>query len=271
MPFPNPRILMAESCSFLAAALRPDADLEELLRLAGGKYALEFEPVSLGGASLQILQIADMRERLDRAIAEKALHDALGRLPLWAKIWPASLVLGHVLSRMPARGRSLLEIGAGCGVAGLAAAALGFESVCITDIDADALLFARINILKNNLQDRAYVCRADLRSDTLADMPEGGFDLIVGSEILYLEDLYRPLVKFIKRHLAAPGADRTPEALLTTDHRRSAKGFFKRAEKEFHIEHRQIGVRENLAQAQDDREARPERHLLTVHRLTPLR
>ena len=58
-----------------------------------------------------------------------------------------------------------------------------------------------------------------------------------------------------------------PEALLATDHRRNAKPFFKRAEKEFRVEHKQIGARETSEQAQD---ARAERHLLTMHRLTPL-
>ena len=99
----------------------PD-DLDELLALAGRKYALEFEPVSAGGVTLHILQIADMRERLDLAVAQNALADALNTLPLWAKIWPASLVLAHMLRHLPRPGRSFLEVGAGCGLAGLVAA-----------------------------------------------------------------------------------------------------------------------------------------------------
>lgn len=248
-----------------SAPLWPDAGLDDLLALAGGRYALTFEPVSAGGVTLQMLQIADMRERLDRAMAGNALHDALSALPLWAKIWPASLVLGHVLRHMPGQGRSFLEIGAGCGVAGLVAAALGFERVCISDINEDALLFARINILKNGLEGRAQVRRADLRSDTLGER----FSVIAGSEILYLEDLYRPLVGFLKRHLEASAAGGAlPEALLAADHRRSARPFFKRAQKEFRVERKQIGVRET---SPADPQARPERHLLALYRLTTLR
>ena len=278
------------------APLWPDASLEELLALAGQKYALEFEPVSAGGVTLQIIQIADMRERLDRAIAENALEDALHTLPLWAKIWPASLILGHVLRRIPMQGRTFLEIGAGCGVTGLVAAALGFAKVCITDINEDALLFARINILKNGLGGVAEVRRVDLLSDRLPER----FSCIAGSEVLYLGHLYGPLVKFLKRHLALPGVisdsgsgsaagsgptsgpssgmifgpgseqgpATVPEILLATDHRRNAKAFFKRAEKEFRVEHRNIGARESST---DGPEGGEERHLLTVHRLTPLR
>ena len=142
--------------------------------------------------------------------------------------------------------------------------ALRFSRVCITDINEDALLFARINILKNNLQDRARVLRADIESDTLTER----FSLIVGAEILYLEQLYRPLVKFLKRHMPAPASSPAPAAILASDHRRNAKRFFKLAEKEFSIAHKPIGIR-----ATPDADAEPsrERHLITLHRLTPLR
>ena len=244
----------------------PEATLDDLLAFAGKKYALEFEPVSAGGVTLRILQIANMRELLDAAIAENALKDALTTLPLWAKIWPASLVLGHALASLPPAGHKLLEIGAGCGVAGLVAAALGFNA-CITDINPDALLFARINILANDLGERARVCRADIESDNLGER----FSLVLGAEILYLEHLYRPLVKFLARHLRAGGSDPAPAALLATDHRRNAKRFFKLAEKEFSIAHKPIGIRARPAPEDGPADAgREERHLLSLHRLTPL-
>lgn len=245
----------------------PEATLDDLLAFAGKKYALEFEPVSAGGVALQILQIANMRELLDAAIAENALKDALTTLPLWAKIWPASLVLGHALANLPPAGHSLLEVGAGCGVAGLVAAALGFNA-CITDINPDALLFARINILKNNLGERARARRADIESDNLGER----FSLVLGAEILYLEHLYRPLVKFLARHLRAKDSYPPPTVLLATDHRRDAKRFFKLAEKEFHIAHKPVGIRAKPTPEDELADAgREERHLLSLHRLMPLR
>ena len=134
------------------APLWPDAGLDELLDLASRKYSLEFEAVSAGGVSLDVLQVADMRERLDAAIAANALQDALATLPLWAKIWPASVILGHMLRHLPKGDARILEVGGGCGLSGLVAAALGLGKVCITDINDDALLFARINIHKNGLE-----------------------------------------------------------------------------------------------------------------------
>lgn len=229
------------------------------MELAGRKYALEFEPVSAGGVTLDILQIANMREILDKAIAQNALEDAVHTLPLWAKIWPASVLLAHVVSQLPRAGRNVLEIGAGCGLTGLMAAAFGFERVLISDINEDALLFARINILKNGLEKQAEIRRVDIRTDAPSDTPGERFSLVLGSEILYLDYLYRPLVKFLSRHMAASG-----EALLACDHRRGAKGFFKRAEKEFTLAHKQIAFGEKNTESE-----RPERHMLGIHRLTP--
>ena len=226
-------------------------DLQSLLATAAKKYSVEFEDLSVGGQTLRILQIADMRERLDALIRDGALENALTNLPLWAKVWPASLALAHVLNARESKG-SLLEIGAGCGVVGLAAAACGYQRVVISDINEDALLFARINVLQNNLADRVQVVRLDIKDPE----PPTGFDLVVASEILYLEDLYRPIIKFLRRTKA-------PEALLASDHRRFPKRFFKLAEKEFSLGHRQLGLR---SKGPDENE----KHLIALHRLLPI-
>ena len=245
--------------------LWPDAGLEDLLELASRKYSLEFEPISVGSVQLEVLQVSDMRERLDKAIADNALEDALNTLPLWAKIWPASIILGHTLRHLPPGGsRNILEVGAGCGLAGLVAAALGLGNVCISDINDDALLFARINILKNNLQHCAEVRRVDVTADSLGQK----YSLILGAEILYLDYLYRPLVKFFKRHMQSGKNEEPawqPQVLLASDHRRKAAAFLKKAAKEFRIETKQIGV---AARGTDGDTGKPERHLISLHRLT---
>ena len=239
-----------------------DASLETLLAIAEKKYHIEFVPISAGGVTLEIAQIKNMREILDTVIQSKGLNNALATLPLWAKIWPASLILGHYLRHVnPKKHTGLLEIGAGCGVTGLVAAALGFSPVCITDINEDALLFAQINVLKNSLQDRVTVRHADVRGGRLGSR----YSCIVGAEILYLEHLYGPLVKFLTRHLAPAGeAAPHPEIILATDHRREAKHFFKLAAQHYQVAHKQIGATEK------DAEDKAERHLLTLHRLSPL-
>ena len=42
--------------------------------------------------------------------------DTLSRFPLWAKIWPAAIVLAEYVARLkPEAGKTLLEIGGGLG------------------------------------------------------------------------------------------------------------------------------------------------------------
>ena len=53
-----------------------DAPLDELLDAARAKFQVEFEPVAAGGKTLEILQIANMAEYVER-LAE----DSQGRVP----------------------------------------------------------------------------------------------------------------------------------------------------------------------------------------------
>ena len=230
-----------------------NAPLDELLDLARSRYDVCFEPVTIGDKTLDILQIADLSALLDRLMATAGTEPV--HLPYWAKIWPTSILLSHFLHNLdPEGGRSLLEIGAGVGICGLFAAARGFETV-ITDIHPDALLFTRINILQNGLEDRANVARADFATDRLGRR----FDIILGSEVLYLEDLHRGLLKFLMAHLKA---DPSAEVVLAKDYNRRAERFFSLANREFQIAERVVGYKEQAADGGE-----PERKLSHIHRM----
>ncbi|MGJ3523805.1 class I SAM-dependent methyltransferase [Nitratidesulfovibrio sp. D1] len=232
------------------------AELERLLTKARERYEVEFETLTVDDAPLEILQIRNMVGHLDRLIAANAIKDPLRDLPLWAKIWPASFLLGRFLRKLDPAGKSLLEIGAGCGVTGLIAARYGFARVTITDVNDDALLFARINVLRNGLTDRVEVRRCDITAARLADR----YDVVAGAEILYLEDLHRPLAKFLARHVAPGG-----QAMLCTDKRRKAAHFLKLAGRDFDVAEQPVGVKSTGDDGQE------ERRLFLVHRLTPKR
>jgi predicted nicotinamide N-methyase len=209
----------------------PDATLDDLLAVASSKFNVCFEPVLVDGIQLQILQIADMASYLDQLASDPNQRALV--LPFWAKIWPACTLLSFFARRLPSpESKNVLEIGAGVGLAGLFAATAGFD-VVLSDINEDALLFAQINILKNGLADRARVRKVDFTTDKL----EQSFDYIMGCEILYREDNFRPLAKFLLRHLKTkPEA----EAILSVDCSRGAKHFFEMADKEFHIQRKVI-------------------------------
>ncbi len=230
-----------------APTISLDAPLDELLAAAKEKYTIRFEPMKVGETTLELLQIDDMPDYLD-GLVRNLPPGAECELPLWAKIWPPAFMLSFFLQRLPCQGKAMLEIGGGVGVCGLFAAAAGFD-VTITDIIPDALLFTRINILHNGLQDKAQVQKADFLSDSL----DRKYDYIIASDIIYGQPNLRPLVKFLLAHLrSGPEA----EAILAKGFRRNASRFLGAAEKEFHISEKTCGIKS------DD-----ERHLVQIYRM----
>ena len=230
----------------------PQAPLSELLDQARSKYDVYFEPVSIGEERLEILQIADMEAYIEQ-LAAQTKNDL--QLPFWAKIWPTSVLLAYFVQKLPhsPASNNLLELGAGIGLCGLLAAKRGFR-VTLSDIEPDALLFCQINILQNNLQDRAEVVKADFTADRL----EQRFEHILGSEILYQQPSYAPLVAFLQAHLA-----HSPQAtiLLAQGYSRGAKGFFELAEPQFAVQHRVLGYKEGASKED-------EKHMSVIYKLT---
>lgn len=230
------------------------ASLDDVLAAAGAEFEVQFEPVTIGDLTLEILTITHMDRYVDKLAARA--RDGNLELPFWAKVWPAAILLGHFQNSMPDPGeKDVLEVGAGLGLNGLVAAARG-SRVVLSDIEPLSLLFAQANILKNDLQDRARVVRLDLTTDSIPEK----FDYILGCEIFYIEDLYRPLVKFFLKHLKSlPQA----EVILAKGFHRKAKKFFNLAEKEFLMQEKVIGYKST------DPNGDVERQLCTIHRLKP--
>lgn len=230
-----------------------EAPLDELLDWANAAYGVAFEPLRMDDVRLEVLQIADVPAHVEHLAA--AAEGRGVELPLWSKVWPAALLTSHFLHRLPPRpGRPLLEIGAGVGVCGLFAAALGHE-VLLTDVNPDALRFARINVLHNGLADRAAVARASFAGDVLPRR----FARILGSEVLYLEPLHVPLLAFLKTHLAA---DPEAEAILSCNYIRDHQSFLDLAGRDFAVQTATIGCKS--ADCEGDR---TQRHLINIHRL----
>ena len=230
-----------------------DAPLDELLDWANAAYGVAFEPLSIDDVRLEVLQIADMQAHIEH-LAAAATGQGV-ELPLWSRVWPASLITSHFLRRLPpAPGRPMLEIGAGLGVCGLFAAAFGHEAL-ITDVNPDALRFARINVLHNGLEDRITVARANFAGDVLPRR----FLRIVGSEILYLEPLFVPLLTFLRTHLAA---EPEAEAILSCNYIRDHQSFLDLASRDFAVQTATIGCKSAQREGEET-----QRHLINIHRL----
>ncbi len=237
-----------------------DSSLQELLDYAESKYQTRFESLKVGENRLELLQFQDMEKYIEELDSRTANNERI-ELPFWAKIWPTSILLSYYLHNLDIPlDNHLLEIGAGIGICGLFAAKLGYN-VTISDINEDALLFTQINILKNNLQDRAKIEKIDFTQDSTNEK----YKTILGSEALYREDTYRPLIKFFLNNLqAAPDS----EIILANHFKIKAKKFFKLAEQEFNIEQKTIGFKESSEDSADN-DQESEKHLCKIFRMRP--
>lgn len=157
------------------------------------KYQLKYNSVPLPGRTLQILSVADIE-----ALLEEVDHE--DDLPFWASLWPAARGLATFLWQDPSiAGLQALELGAGTGLPGIAAALRG-ASVIQTDFIPDALLLCQENAALNKVQNIQYIL-ADWRHFQVP----GRYPLIFGSDILYEPALHSNLVEIIREKLASNG------------------------------------------------------------------
>ncbi|MBU1247525.1 MAG: methyltransferase [Proteobacteria bacterium] len=215
-----------------------DAPLKDLLEVARRDFGkVSFETFSQGKTSLNLLQILDMPAYLDRLVA-KTRPGSPVELPLWAKVWPSASILAMFLSRFQVRtDAEVLEIGAGTGLAGLVLAAQGCR-VTLTDIEPGALLFCRINALKNGLEDRVEVAQVDFTADTL----DKRFDFILASELIYKERVLAPLVDFLHGHIKP---EEGCEVFMASDAQREGRMFFELAQTRFKMMRKDIPFKDS--------------------------
>ena len=103
-------------------------------------------------------------------------------------LWPASIALALEIAERAAefRSRGVLELGAGVGLAGIAAAVVGAR-VVQTDRDEEALAFCRSNAGRNGVI--LHQNEADWNEWSHGDR----YDWVIASDILYRETLHAKL------------------------------------------------------------------------------
>lgn len=121
-------------------------------------------------------------------------------MPYWAFLWPSAITMARVILQSapwPA-GASVLEVGAGIGLVGLAALARG-DAVTFSDYDFTALHLCRLNARLNSLPEPALL-QLDWRTpgtDT--------FDVILGCEVTYDAPTHGDLLRVIHQQLSPNG------------------------------------------------------------------
>ena len=160
-----------------------------------GELPLDEYRLSLGGRSWTILHTGAILSQEDE---EQFLHGDQPRLPYGIALWPAAIALAHDIAARPLQGVRMLELGAGTGLPGIVAAALGAR-VVQTDRNSAALAVCRMNAECNGavLEQRAADWTAWRETDT--------YDFIVGADILYADSLHPQLRQIFETNLAPGG------------------------------------------------------------------
>ena len=102
------------------------------------------------------LELAGREVWIRRPVDSEALltDEAFAReefLPYWADLWPSAIELAHVVAGWDLAGASVLELGCGLALPGIAAALRGGD-VTVSDWSPDALVFAADNAERNGVR-----------------------------------------------------------------------------------------------------------------------
>jgi predicted nicotinamide N-methyase len=154
---------------------------------------LEWRAFAAGGRTYDICAVRNQDALL-------ASSERFAQFPYGLLLWESAVAVADVLAagQVPLAGRSVIEIGAGVGLAGLAARTAGAE-VVQTDHEPAALALAERNAERNGIAGVRQL-RADWR-----DWPAcGRFDLVIGADVAFDAELHASLIDVIGR-CRAPG------------------------------------------------------------------
>ena len=169
-----------------------------LLSTSIGSFSLNEYHLTLGGRTWSFLHtgaIFTVEQEQQFLACER------DRLPYGVMLWPASIALGHdVLARadqLP--GKRVLELGAGTGMPGIVAASLGAQVLQI-DRDEVALHVCAMNKARN------HATSLEVRGAEWETFhSDEKFDLILGSDVLYVTTMHDRLRAICDEYLAPGG------------------------------------------------------------------
>jgi len=186
---------MIDKAPFSNASNRTVLDGDALVLALSRRFRTSVQEAVVDGQVYSILKPANADDLIRE---EDFVKDE--RLPYWADVWPASIVLAGKLQELEGAGRSALELGCGVGLSTLAATSAGFD-VLSTDYYQDALDVTRANVFRN-LGRTARTRLVDWRH-----VPKdlGTFDLVFASDVLYEKEYALLLPIILCRVLAHNG------------------------------------------------------------------
>jgi predicted nicotinamide N-methyase len=171
---------------------------EQVLTTTAGEFPLQEYRMPLAGREWRLRHAGLILTREDEL---RFFRELLAHLPFGVALWPAAIALAYDLASRGAalKDGALLELGAGTGLPGLVAAALGAR-VVQTDRHELAMSVCRRNAGLNGIE------TIDYRLVDWADWQDPArYDWIIGSDILYSEALHPYLTRIFEANLAPGG------------------------------------------------------------------
>ena len=168
-------------------------------------YRTKQERISIAGVDdLVIRSLLDRQQFADSDGAAERLGISSAAWPLFGLLWPSGALLAARLGARPVTaGKKILEIGCGLALASLVGHRRGAD-VTASDRHPLTALFLAENLRLNGLEPMKYLHGDwDAAADGAAAPAPGGFDLIVGSDLLYERDASGALARFVSRHAKA--------------------------------------------------------------------
>lgn len=169
-------------------------------------FGLRPDPAGFIRANLRIAPVPSLPEiRLYTAHPASGLRrlaepdeTGQGRPPYWAYPWAGGAALArHVLDQpRTVAGRRVLDLGAGSGIVGIAAAKAGASAVIAAEIDRYAVAALALNAAANGVA-------ITVIGDDLTAGPPPPVDLVAAGDLFYERDLADRVTVFLDRCLAA--------------------------------------------------------------------
>jgi len=201
-------------------------------------YRTKQERISIAGVDdLVIRSLLDRNQFADADGAAERLGISSAAWPLFGLLWPSGALLAARLGARPVTaGERILEIGCGLALASIVGHRRGAD-VTASDRHPLTAAFLAENLRLNQLAPMKYLHGDwDAAGDDAAAVPApGGFDLIVGSDLLYERDASGALAGFVSRHAKAScevwivDPDRSNRPAF--NHRMAADGFARHEER----------------------------------------
>jgi predicted nicotinamide N-methyase len=118
--------------------------------------------------------------------------------PYWAYAWAGGTVLARYILDHPVSvaGRRVLDLGAGSGVVGIAAAKAGAREVIAAEIDRNGVAAIGLNAAANGFSITVF-------GDDITKGPPPAVDLVLAGDVFYGQDVTERVMPFLDRCLAA--------------------------------------------------------------------